>query len=57
MAKAEWYVIKREQFIRDFIPIFQRFHSLFPTRQREGGSYDSHASGNSLLEVIKERPE
>ncbi len=56
MATAgEMVCRKREQFIREFIPIFQTFYSFISQdKEKVGLSYDSHASGNSLLEVIKE---
>ena len=56
MATAgEMVCRKREQFIREFIPIFQTFYSFISQdKEKVGLSYDSHASGSSLLEVIKE---
>lgn len=46
---------KREEFIREFIPIFRTFYS-FISRDKEqvGLSYQSHAKDNDLLDVIKE---
>lgn len=46
---------KREAFISEFIPIFQSFYS-FISQDKEcvGLSYESHARGTSLLEVLRE---
>lgn len=46
---------KREEFIGEFIPIFQNFYS-FISEDKEvvGLSYESHARDASLLEVLKE---
>ncbi|WP_042368525.1 DNA replication/repair protein RecF [Bacteroides neonati] len=46
---------KREAFINEFIPIFQSFYSFISQdKERVGLSYESHAGGTSLLEVLKE---
>ncbi|MCP3893708.1 MAG: DNA replication and repair protein RecF [Bacteroides sp.] len=46
---------KREAFINEFIPIFQSFYSFISQdKERVGLSYESHARGASLLEVLKE---
>ncbi len=46
---------KREAFINEFIPIFQSFYSFISQdKERVGLSYESHARGTSLLEVLKE---
>ena len=46
---------KREAFIEEFIPIFQSFYSFISQdKERVGLSYESHARGTSLLEVLKE---
>ena len=46
---------KREAFINEFIPIFQSFYSFISQdKERVGLSYESHARGSSLLEVLKE---
>lgn len=45
---------KREAFINEFIPIFQTFYSyISQDKETVGLSYDSHARGSSLLDVIK----
>lgn len=46
---------KREEFIREFIPIFQSFYS-FISQDMElvSLSYESHARDNDLVEVFKE---
>ena len=45
---------KREEFIREFIPIFQNFYSFISQdKERVGLTYDSHARDASLLEVLK----
>ena len=56
MAQAGEVVYrKREEFIREFIPIFQSFYSyISQDKERVGLSYDSHARDASLLEVLKE---
>ena len=56
MAQAGEVVFrKREEFIREFIPIFQSFYSFISQdREKVGLSYDSHARDASLLEVLKE---
>ena len=56
MAQAGEVVFhKREEFIREFIPIFQSFY-LFISQDKEkvGLTYDSHARDASLLAVLKE---
>lgn len=55
MAQAGEVVFrKREEFIREFIPIFQRFYSFISQgKEGVGLQYDSHARDNSLLEVLK----
>lgn len=46
---------KREEFIREFIPIFQNFYSFISQdKEQVGLSYESHARDTSLLEVLKE---
>ena len=56
MAQAGEVVYrKREEFIREFIPIFQSFYSFISQdKEQVGLSYDSHARDASLLEVLKE---
>ena len=56
MAQAGEVVFrKREEFIKEFIPIFQSFYSFISQdREKVGLSYDSHARDASLLEVLKE---
>ena len=56
MAQAGEVVYrKREEFIREFIPIFQSFYSyISQDKEKVGLSYDSHARDASLLEVLKE---
>ncbi len=59
MAQAGEVVFrKREEFVHEFIPIFQHFYS-FISQDREyvGLAYDSHARGASLLEVLRESRE
>lgn len=56
MAQAgEELFRKREDFIQEFIPIFQSFYS-FISQDKEpvGLTYDSHARNESLSEVLKE---
>ena len=46
---------KREQFVREFIPIFQSFYSFISQdKEKVDLTYDSHARNVSLLEVLKE---
>ena len=46
---------KREAFIQEFIPIFQSFYSFISQdKERVGLSYESHARGANLLEVLRE---
>ena len=46
---------KREEFIREFIPIFQSFYSFISQdKEKVGLTYDSHARDASLLAVLKE---
>ena len=56
MAQAGEVVFrKREEFIREFIPIFQSFYSFISQdKEKVGLTYDSHARDASLLEVLKE---
>ncbi len=56
MAQAGEVVFhKREEFIREFIPIFQSFYSFISQdKEKVGLTYDSHASDASLLAVLKE---
>ncbi|AVM52515.1 DNA replication and repair protein RecF [Bacteroides zoogleoformans] len=56
MAQAGEVVFrKREAFIREFIPIFQSFHSFISQDKEEVKlTYDSHARDASLLQVLKE---
>lgn len=56
MAQAGEVVFKkREAFIREFIPIFQSFHSFISQdKERVGLTYDSHARDASLLQVLKD---
>ena len=56
MAQAgEVFFRKREEFICEFIPIFQSFYSFISQdKERVGLTYDSHARDASLLEVLKE---
>ena len=56
MAQAGEVVFrKREAFISEFIPIFQSFYSyISQDKEQVGLTYESHASGGALLEVMKE---
>ena len=56
MAQAGEVVFhKREEFIREFIPIFQSFYSFISQdKEKVGLTYDSHARDASLLAVVKE---
>ena len=56
MAQAGEVVFrKREAFISEFIPIFQSFYSyISQDKEQVGLTYESHARGASLLEVLKE---
>ena len=56
MAQAGEVVFhKREEFIRDFMPIFQSFYSFISQdKEKVGLTYDSHARDASLLAVLKE---
>ena len=56
MAQAGEVVFrKREEFISEFIPIFQSFYSFISQdKEAVGLTYDSHARDASLLEVLKE---
>lgn len=46
---------KREEFIREFIPIFQSFYSyISQDRERVGLTYRSHAQRGALIDVIRE---
>ena len=56
MAQAGEVVFhKREEFIREFIPIFQSFYSFISQdNEKVGLTYDSHARDASLLAVLKE---
>lgn len=46
---------KREEFIREFIPIFQHFYStISQAKEQVELSYESHARNASLLEILKE---
>ncbi len=46
---------KREAFIEEFIPIFQSFYAFISKdKERVGLTYDSHARGASLIDVLKE---
>ena len=56
MAQAgEMVFHKREEFIREFIPIFQSFYSFISQdKEKVGLTYDSHARDASLLAVLKE---
>ena len=56
MAQAGEVVChKREEFIREFIPIFQSFYSFISQdKEKVGLTYDSHARDASLLAVLKE---
>ena len=56
MAQAGEVVFhKREEFIREFIPIFQSFYSFISQdKEKVGLTYDSHARDASLLAVLKE---
>ena len=45
---------KREEFIREFIPIFQSFYSyISQDRERVGLTYRSHAQRGALIDVIR----
>ena len=54
MAQAGEVVFhKREEFIREFIPIFQSFYSFISQdKEKVGLTYDSHARDASLLAVL-----
>lgn len=56
MAQAGEVIFrKREEFIREFIPIFQRFYSFISQGQETVDlCYDSHARKTSLIDVLKE---
>ena len=56
MAQAGEVVFrKREEFIKEFIPIFQSFYSFISQdKEKVGLIYGSHARDASLLEVLKE---
>ena len=56
MAQAGEVVFhKREEFIREFIPIFQSFYSFISQdKEKVGLTYDSHARDASLLDVLKD---
>jgi len=56
MAQAGEVVYrKRNDFISEFIPIFQMFYSIISQdKEKVSLSYESHARDASLLEVIKE---
>ena len=48
---------KREEFIREFIPIFQSFYSyISQDRERVGLTYRSHAQRGALIDVIPGEP-
>ncbi len=59
MAQAGEVVFrKREEFIKEFIPIFQSFYSYISQfKERVGLVYQSHARGASLLQLLKESRE
>ncbi len=59
MAQAGEVVFrKREEFISEFMPIFQSFYSYISQGQEAVGlSYESHARNASLLQVLKESRE
>lgn len=49
---------KRKSFIEEFIPIFQSFYSIISQdKESIGLSYESHAKGTSLLDVIRQNRE
>ena len=49
---------KREQFIQEFIPIFQSFYSFISEdKEKVALMYESHARGASLRELLKESRE
>lgn len=49
---------KREQFIQEFIPIFQSFYSFISEdKEKVALTYESHAHGASLRELLKESRE
>lgn len=49
---------KREQFIQEFIPIFQSFYSFISEdKEKVALTYESHARGASLRELLKESRE
>lgn len=49
---------KREQFIQEFIPIFQSFYSFISEdKEKVALTYESHACGASLRELLKESRE
>jgi len=56
MAQAGEIVYrKREEFIREFIPIFQNFYSFISQdKERVSLAYESHARDTSLLNVLQE---
>lgn len=55
MAQAgETVFRKREEFIQEFIPIFQSFYSIISQdKETVGLQYESHARNTSLLDVLK----
>ncbi len=59
MAQAGEVVFrKREDFIREFIPIFQAFYSgISQGKEQVGLHYESHARGASLLDVLQKSRE
>ncbi len=59
MAQAGEVVFrKREEFISEFIPIFQSLYSyISQDKERVGLSYESHARDASLLQVLKDSRE
>ncbi len=56
MASAGEVVFKkREEFIKEFIPIFQTFYSFISQdKERVGLTYESHARNASLMTLFKE---
>lgn len=49
---------KRAAFIEEFIPIFQSFYSFISQdKEQVGLTYESHAQGGSLLQVLKDSRE
>ena len=54
-AAGEVVYRKRSEFIAEFIPTFQSFYSyISQDREKVDLSYESHAAGGNLLDILKE---